>query len=349
MVQATVSEPLALLVAFVAHYLELGADLVHLYLDTPQPEAEAAFKDHPRVRVTRCDAAYWARVAPKGRPVVVPQRQMINARHCFRQMTQDWILLCDADEYLSPSRPVADILASQGAGMDYLRIPVAEKVLPPDMQPQTLFEGLFRTGQVEDPSPAPEIYGPDLAPMLGRIVAGHDDGKSFLRRGLQCRFRIHRPLPLERKSQSDPTPPKLRSRWMQDAHLAHFDALTPLFYLIKILNWQSVRNKQDALGLPIGQRHPTRDLQLAFVLAACAQGNPVQITQALHRLTPQSMEALRDRGLLLDLPLTPDQTARRHFPDLVLDFTPAAFDRALMQKHAQLLAEMGVTTALPHP
>ena len=37
-VVATVSEPAALLTAFAAHHLDLGAAAVHLYLDTPNPE-----------------------------------------------------------------------------------------------------------------------------------------------------------------------------------------------------------------------------------------------------------------------------------------------------------------------
>ncbi len=343
MVQATVNEPLELLAAFAAHHLDLGADLVHLYLDHPHPQAHAAFKDHPRVRLTDCDASYWAQVVPRGRPPGLPGRQQANYRHVYDGMQQDWVLFCDADEYLAPSDEVAALLARQPARMDYLRIAVAEKVLPPDLQPATVFEGTFRTGQPKGADYAPEIYGPDLAPMLERVVAAHDVGKSIVRRGVPCTLRTHMPLPMPPPAPGQiDTGAKLTWAWMPGSYLAHFDALTPLYYLVKLLARHLVNKAILDSGRRAGQRHPSREEQMAFAVAACAQQDPVGATEVLHRLTPRSMAALQRRGLLVDLNLAPDRTARRFFPELALDFTPEAFDRALRIKHAATLAAMDV-------
>lgn len=342
MVQATVNEPLELLVAFVAHHLDLGADLVHLYLDQPHPEAQAAFKGHPKVRLTDCDAAYWQRLLPRGRPPGLPGRQQTNYRHVYDTMQQDWVLFCDADEYLAASDDVAAILGRQPARTDYLRIAVAEKVLPPDLHPATVFDGTFRTGQPKGEDHALAIYGPELAPMLERVVAAHDVGKSIVRRGVHCTLRTHMPVQEQPAPGQPPTGPKLTWAWMPNTWLAHYDALTPLYYLVKLLARHLVNKAILDSGSRTGQRHPSREEQMAFAVAACAHPNPVAVTEALHRLTPRSMAALRQRGLLVDLALRPDQTARRHFPDLALDYTPEAFDRALRVKHAVTLATMGV-------
>jgi hypothetical protein len=342
MVQATVNEPLELLVSFVAHHLDLGADLVHLYLDQPHPEAVAAFQGHPKVRLTECDAAYWARVNPRGRPPGLPGRQQANYRHVYDRMEHDWVLFCDADEYLAPAEEVAALLARQPARLDFLRIKVAEKVLPPGLHPATVFEGTFRTTQPAGADYALEIYGPDLAPMLERVVAAHDVGKSIVRRGVHCTLRTHMPVPVQPASGQPDSEARLEWAWMPNTWLAHYDALTPLYYLVKLLARHLVNKAIIDSGRRTGQRHRSREEQMAFAVAACAHANPVEVTEVLHRLTPASMAALRKRGLLVDLALAPDLTAREHFPDLAMDFTPEAFDRALRVKHAATLTTMGV-------
>ena len=342
MVQATVNEPVELLVSFVAHHLELGADLVHLYLDQSHPEAVAVFKDHPKVMVTTCDAGYWAKISKKGRPLSLPGRQIANYTHAYSSMTADWLLLCDADEYLVPSGDMGEILGRQAAETDYLRIRVAEKVMPPDMVAKTVFDGTFRLGQPRGADFAPEIYGAELAVMLERVVAGHDKGKSIIRRGVDLVMQVHEPMPKPVKPGSAELPRKLVWRWMPNTYLAHFDALTPLFYLVKLLARHLTNEGITQAGRTPGQRHPSREVQMLFAVAACAAEDPATVTEILHRLTPESMAALQKHGLLVDLHLSPDRIARKHFPDLQLDYSPQAFDAALRVKHAVTLQKMGV-------
>lgn len=341
-VQATMNEPLDLLVAFVAHYLEMGADMIHLSLDKPHPEAEAAFGQHPKIRLTRCDPAYWARVSPKGRPMGLPARQMVNSREVYATLQHDWMLMCDADEYVQMTQDMGSFLATVPEPVDFVRIRVAEKVLPPHLVPQTIFEGSFRLPRLKGVEYAAEIYGPIVAPMLERVVAGHGVGKSLVRRGRAFPLNVHGPMTPPARPGDLAPPPEPVGTSLPDAYLAHYDALTPLHYLLKLLGKFVQRRAMEDIGLKAGRRHPSRELQIALAAAACKDPDPVARTEILHRLTPDSLAALQKHGLLVDLDLAPDQIARKHFPDLTLDFTPEAFDRALRIKHAATLAEMDI-------
>lgn len=342
MVQATVHEPFDLLAAFVAHYLELGADLIHLHFDTPHPEAEAAFRGHPKIQMTLCDTAYWARMKPAGRPLAHPKRQRVNARKTFAKLKYDWLFLCDADEYLVPRHDMATMLAAQPAHLDFLRVSMAEKVLPPGLTPDTVFEGVFRLPHPAGQTYAETIYGPQLATVLERVVAGHDLGKSILRRGGDFGINVHWPVARLPKAGSAASPVEPVGAWLPDACLAHYDALTPLYYLVKLLG----KHLSDQAIIDTGQiprlLHRSRVAQIEMAVAACAEHDAVAKTAPLHHLTPQSMQALRNLGLLLELDLAPDRIARKHFPHLNLDFSPATFDRALRIKHATTLAKMGL-------
>ena len=343
-VQATVNEPLELLVAFVAHYLELGADVIYLYLDAPHPEAEAAFSSHPRVKVTICDDVYWAKLTPKGRPSVVPARQKWNSRHVYSQINTDWLLLCDADEYLVAGCDLGELLGRQPIKTEYLRIRVAEKILEPDVEATSIFDGIFRTAQQKGASLALEIYGRELAPMLERIVAGHDIGKSIIRRGLDCVLGIHQPKRRTIPIGSSQSVQDLQWTWMPEAYIAHFDALTPLYYLVKLLARHLIMQSiQDTGRQPNPIHHRSREAQMLFAVAACATKDPAAVTAALHRPTREQMAALSRHGLVVDLNINPVALTAKHFPALRLDFSPAAFDSALRLRHAQTLARMGVT------
>jgi len=90
---ATVNEPAQLGLAFAAYHLGLGAQEVFIFLDTPDPEAEALLKDLPGCHVTVTDDAYWA-ANPDGHRV--PRhitRQMRNAHKAYADGTVDWLTI----------------------------------------------------------------------------------------------------------------------------------------------------------------------------------------------------------------------------------------------------------------
>ena len=65
-VVATVDEPAPLIIAFVAHTLSLGPKALHLFLDRPNPEAEAALRGLPNLHLVVCDAGHWANLRDGG-------------------------------------------------------------------------------------------------------------------------------------------------------------------------------------------------------------------------------------------------------------------------------------------
>lgn len=97
-VVATVAEPPELLYAFAAHYLELGADEVHLFVDDPAQPGLEPLRALPRIRLTICDKAHWDRINGGRRPPAQEMRQIRNANTAYRACRSDWLLHCDADE-----------------------------------------------------------------------------------------------------------------------------------------------------------------------------------------------------------------------------------------------------------
>lgn len=101
---STVKAPLEQILDFAAWHLDMGAHRLFLYLDDPDPEAISVLKAHPKIRVTACDASYWAKKAQ--RPAKHQARQSLNARDAFNRNTQvDWLAHIDVDELLHPVKP----------------------------------------------------------------------------------------------------------------------------------------------------------------------------------------------------------------------------------------------------
>ena len=68
-VVATIKAPTTDTLNFAAHYLDLGAHRVHIYLDEDDRTARSALKRHPKCRVILTDDDYWKRRRrDKGRP-----------------------------------------------------------------------------------------------------------------------------------------------------------------------------------------------------------------------------------------------------------------------------------------
>lgn len=338
-VQAMVDEPLPLLLAFVAHYLDLGADAIWLHLDRPCLEAEAALAGEPRVHLVSCDAAWWERVTPGGRPPGHPARQLANIADLHGRLEQDWLLVVDADEFLVMEEDPGTVLARQPAEIDYVQVNVAELVRLPDQVPRSIFEGGFRKPDLMEGPEAGEIYGEALEQFLRRIVAAHGSGKSWTRKCVDAEIRLHRPY-------ARPEGPEPRGIYLDAAIFAHCDALTPLHYMVKLLGKHLGNEAVRAGGRRPGARHPTRDAQIALAVASCTEPEPLALIDLLHRLTPDALEGLKRHGYYLDLAFAPDRAARRRFPGLALDFSPDAFDRALRLRHAETFSRMGLGPAL---
>ncbi|QYK42607.1 MAG: glycosyltransferase family 2 protein [Paracoccaceae bacterium] len=346
-VAALVDEPRDLLVAFAAHCLAQGAAGVHLFLDRARPDVMAALGGRPGIRLTTCDADWWAAHRREGRPALNTGRQQFVVNLALRDWPHDWMLHCDADEFPMAERPLADLLDAVPAGRQFAHAGVAERQFLRGAAQGTIFDGVLRLGRPGDGTRAAGL-GAALAPCLNvHGLIGHGAGKCAVRRGAELRVGVHFPMPhgrgLDAAAQED---------WRRTngvsiaARLAHFDGLTPLHWVLKMLRRQLQAERQATPGAPpdFGKIGAARRNQVALVHGL--RQDPVALAaavDALLALGPDEAAALAAAGTVIGPAPDIATTARRVFPDLDLDFTPAAFDRHLRTLQAALIAETGLT------
>ncbi len=175
---ATILAPTPDILRFAAYHLDQGAHRLYLYLDADTPDAYAALKAHPKVRVQTCDAAHWKRLMGR-RPDKHQARQTLNATHAYaRKAEVDWLIHMDVDEFLVPEDSVAAALSSVPATTTSARVRPMEQLggasdafkafIPSDGSRQARVAALYPT------------FGKHLK---GGFVS-HVAGKLFVRTGL---------------------------------------------------------------------------------------------------------------------------------------------------------------------
>ncbi len=182
-VGAIIREPQVVLDRFVGWHLSLGAARIVLLFDDPEDPLLSAYADIPEVDAIRCTESFWreAGIRPKR---AFPRRQNQALTHIYNQLEEDWLLNIDADELMHVTdRTISELLSSVPADVGAISVAPAEKVtLSAD-------EVAFRTAL--DRRVAREVYGED-ARFFRAGLAGHREGKSFIRRGLKnIRLRQH--------------------------------------------------------------------------------------------------------------------------------------------------------------
>jgi hypothetical protein len=188
---ATVKADCDAILDFAAHHLALGAHRIHLFLDEDNPEARAALATRPRVQVTVCDDAHWARW--DGRPEKHQARQTKNATFAYRRRPGvDWLAHIDVDEFLWPDRPIGEQLAALPDDTDVARVYPIEALAPVDdsAHPGLWFKSYARQQALRRRQTA-EIY-PEFGPHLNGGFLSHVAGKVFIRTRIpKVNFRIH--------------------------------------------------------------------------------------------------------------------------------------------------------------
>ena len=241
-VVATVDEPLAVVQTFVAWHLSLGAAHVYLYCDRPNDPVQAAVAHLPQVSVVICDDAHWLRIG-KSRPRRHQVRQVANARDAYGRTDADWLVHIDADEFLWSHAPVTQQLSAVSETTDCLIIPVAERVHLEGAQNETIFEGAFRRPFVSSITKGRAVFGPDYS-MTYKGLAGHAQGKVFVRTGRPLRLSIHR------ARSTDPECELGSERADCDQlELLHFDGLTSLQWTFKLARMAHALVKKG--GMPL--------------------------------------------------------------------------------------------------
>lgn len=329
-IAALVDEPLPLLQAFVGHHLHEGAAEIRLFPDRDDPALEAAMAAEPRVRVLRHDARNLWRM--RRRPESLNGRQRQVAARAFAESGADWMLFCDADEFVTDGAALTRDLARVPDGVDAMRLPVRERVFAGPVPGTHIFEGDFRTplaGKV-DPS---KIYG-DMARYLNRGVIGHAIGKTLYRRGADVDIGIHNGRYPEARGGGP-----LDSAVADEAALLHFDGLTALNWAIKL------RRKTILAGTgkaPKGRRHPGRLAQIEHVQGGTME-SCLDLFEALATLPDALAERLERRGVLSRRSFDPRAQVAALWPDLDVEaaFDPEAYDALLRARYADTFTGQG--------
>lgn len=328
-VVATVDEPAPLIIAFVAHTLSLGPMALYLFLDRPNPEAEAALLGLPNLHLMVCDAAHWALSRSGTRPRLHVWRQRQNTERVFKSTNADWLVSIDCDEYLRGDL-VRD-LAAQPEAVDFLRIPVAERVLPPDMIQKTLFDGIFRRPIPRFSELGAEIYGKDAA-YYKNGMTGHSTGKSALRVGRDLAVSIHGPLP----KLPDRPDYKVTEGKALNVELLHFDGITPLHYALKLLH----RMAEPPSSGPLRHGAPRIAQFQKIAKIATKRDAVLAVVDRLKRLKPRQLRRLREIGCLTEAPF--DVAKALDALGLKADLSCARFDQELRARDVDFIQQMGL-------
>lgn len=312
-VVATVREPFALLAAFAAHYLSIGASEVHLFVDQPEPGDVERLNALENVFATDANARYFLRAHGIKRPHANMRRQRINADHAYRTTKADWLLHVDADEFLQPGALTQE-LAALDADIDVLRVPNGERAFAGP--PQSIFDGVLRV-MPDRPRRVRHLFDPVVTQFSNAGFTGHAMGKSLTRTGRNYRIGIHAPL-----LRFD-----VRAVTSTSAILCHFDGLTPLHWAQKLWRYVGTGIYDDARS--VGR---ARHLQMQFSdLAQDAPERVVWLHQRLKVIAASQLPPLLLNGLVRPIELQIETAVGRLFGRGQIDLSAAAFDAVLLR------------------
>ncbi|SFJ34536.1 glycosyltransferase family 2 protein [Celeribacter neptunius] len=321
-VAALGDEPPQLIAAFARHHRAIGASEVHVFLDRPNPALEAMIGDRDGIFLTTCDQNYWDRVNNGRRPERHTGRQKFNATRVYRNTKCDWVLHCDVDEFIRDGDALTDAL-SKADREKGLVVRNLERVYLPGATGSSIFEGGFRAPILFQDDEAEALYG-RFGKFLAHGLTGHRAGKTIVPTGQPWEMGVHHP-----KSLSDGITPDLKR--MKQRLLLHFDGLTPLHYAIKLLKkaFEDYSGPKRKIGLE-------REAQYRFTRNHADR--PSEVMRLVMGV--QSLNASQAGKLQLLDALTPEGFTPRDCGDL--DLSRAAFDAALRERDAGILAKAGL-------
>ncbi|AJE48586.1 glycosyltransferase family 2 protein [Celeribacter indicus] len=321
-VVALVDEPAPLVAAFARHHLALGASEVHLFLDRPDPEADRLLSGLSGCRLTVLDQAFWDATNRGRRPERHTGRQRFVSTRIYRQTSCDWLLHCDADEFVSDRAALSAALASADRSKG-LVLRNRERVYLAGDPGMHLFGGAFRTPVDFPDADAAAVYG-DFARYLAHGLTGHRVGKTIVPTGHDWEMGVHHPkLPGPDRI----TPDLARAPGRM---LLHFDGLTPLHYALKLL-----RKAFENYSGPKRQIGAARERQYRFVRSHAGQPEEVMaLVRGVQQLDARQAAMLDALGVLDTAPFRPRDCDG-------LDLGRTGFDALLRHREAALFRTAG--------
>ena len=334
-VAALVDEPAALIAAFAAYHLERGAAQVHLCLDRPNPEARDLLAALPGVVVTESGADGWRFHGVGKRPQKHLGRQKYHASRVLAETKLDWIVHCDADEFVQPvaGESIGAALGAVRQGASWAKIPVAERAHLTGAPEPDLFQGVFRLPWDDFESRGARIYGDATMLLLHGGLCGHRLGKAAVRSGRGLFAGVHRPMRDWKGADRE-----IPVEGLKTLKLLHFDGLTELHYALKMM-----RRALNALSDKPPSHGASRRLQyLTMAEEATNVAHLHEQYAATKAIDAEQAEALEKLGVLGRWqPEIAERTARVF--GRAIDLSPAAFDRALLRHEREMILRAAQT------
>ncbi|MGH1454665.1 MAG: glycosyltransferase family 2 protein [Paracoccaceae bacterium] len=306
---STIKAPLNQIARFAAHHLDQGAHRIFIYLDDGTPDMHAALNQHPKLRVTLCDDRYWKN---RKRPEKHQPRQTMNAAHAYgRAGDVDWLTHIDVDEFLLPATADAPDFATQlsalPASATCARLRPRESLANPDNTPPHLFKSCAINRKTREKQTA-QIYPAWGAAMNGGFLS-HVQGKMAYRTGLpDLHARIHNVYVGDTENPGQQELP--------DMALLHFHAPDYTSFFKHF----AYRHAQGSYRAELKPNRPESDGGLSahqlFARIMSEGGEPLlrQFFTEVCTATPALTSALQKHGHLHQHHITPDHSAKRHFP-----------------------------------
>lgn len=297
-------ESAAVIHRFAAYYHRIGAHEILLHLDDGLTDELRAGLDPSllaacNATLVACDAAFWAGTRKGVRPVDIQDRQRVVYTEGQARCTTDWALICDADEFVIPRRPVADFLDAMPADVDSVAIAPVEAVWGPGEDIDAAFGSTwFRRPKLPRTTLGKVaqldlvwIYGPMGFLLRGGLLS-HTIGKHFVRTTapfdmIDLHFARRDGVRVTRNAtEIDPA--------LRDVELAHFDA-------ISFDRWyeKSLRRVVDDTPVAMKRRSRRRRAQLYLfdILRRFGKGGPRWYYRRLFALSRRQARRLEARGL----------------------------------------------------
>ena len=323
-VVATVDEPPAVVQAFVAWHLSMGASHVSIYCDRPDDPLVDILRDLPKVTVIASDNAHWLTLG-SSRPRRHEVRQVRNARHAYAATDADWLIHMDADEFIWSDAPISEHLASLAETVDAWGLPVAERVHLADDPGLSIFEGAFRRPYHGSNKQGRETFGRGYY-LTYKGLTGHAQGKTFARANRALSLSIHRA-----KSEVEGYD-VIHERAPCDAvELLHFDGLTAFQWSFKLARLAFALERADGMLPPV---HRARQLKSLYDDRERAPA----LYERLKSVDDAMQDVMRAHDVWSQPPFDPGPALAALFPDAKIDLSPTAIDAWLRSNKKHVLS-----------
>ena len=318
----TVREPAVLVLANVVWHLETGASEVWVFLDDPDDPVGDLIAEMDRVLVVRCDAEWWAQHG--ARPVMQTGRQRVNATHAYGQTNADWMIHVDADELLWQHKPLGDELQHLSAIDGYLTFRMYERAYALGQPAPGIFDGVLRRAMGRGPAVSDVVWG-DLNVVSHEGLLAHNMGKPCVPVGRELQLSVHRAEPLEGKAQ-------LPHAHVAGSWLVHYDGLTPLHWMVKMLRYAELPKHRQSKLLGDKRRAQLAAVEVTYKTAEGLRSYHDQ----LRGFTPERLQALTEMGYVDERAFDPAAVIEAAMPGL--DLSVEAFDADLRARNGDLIA-----------